>query len=151
MKETEPTPEEIREAEALARALEGDGSSPDLPENALQTACLLRSDDLDQERSQAVFEQVVAGTALEKQKQHPTRRWLIPVGGLATAAVVGILLAVPQASQPGPAALPDPEPALLQAQVKAASPKSQDLLALAEQMNRYRRNMYQALSERYPE
>ena len=151
MKENEPTPEEIREAEALARALEGDGSSPDLPEDALQTACLLRAGDLDQKTSQAVFEKVLADSDLAKPKSRPARlRWLVPVGGLATVALVGILLAQPQA-QPAPATLPEPEAALLQAQGEAASPKGQDLVALAEQMNRYRRNMYQALSERYPE
>lgn len=152
MTEKDPTPEEIREAEALARALEGDESSSDAPEDALQAAALLRSGELSEQRSQAVFERVVAGSDLEKSEPADRLRWLIPVGGLVAAAVVGLLLLLPGTlSSPVSTSLPPPGAALLQAQGRAARGGVEGLVALKGEMQGYRKNMYLALSERYRE
>ena len=151
MTEKDPTPEEAREAEALARALEGDGSSADTPQDALQAASLLRDGELSEERSRAVFERIVADSDLEKKKP-AGMRWLIPVGGLAAAAVVGLLLLLPGTlSSPESTALPRPGAALLQAQGRADRGGVKGLVALKGEMQSYRKNMYSALSERYGE
>jgi hypothetical protein len=154
MSEKEPTPNEMREAEALARALEGDGSSPDVPEDALQTSALLRSHELDQVRSQAVFERVLAGTDHKKSARTSSRlRWLIPVGGLAAVLVAWVLFMVPgivTLDEAAPASLPPPDAELLQAQGKAAS-QPDGLAGLHARMHRYRHDMYRTLSERYSE
>jgi hypothetical protein len=152
MTEKDPTPEEIREAEALSRALEGDESAADVPGDALQAAALLRGGDLSPEREQAVFERVVAGSGLEKKEPAGPLRWLIPVGGLAAAAVAGLLLLLPGTlSSPVSTSLPRPGAALLQAQGKAARGNLESLVALKGEMHSYRKNMYSALSERYGE
>src|SRR5437870_4961890 len=74
--EKAPTPEEQREAEALARAL--DGQPADAPPDALEAAALLRGSrdaELSDARARAVRERVLP------RLRH--WHWLAPLGTLA--------------------------------------------------------------------
>jgi len=99
MKDDEPTPEEQREAEALARALDGDpaGSAP--PPEALEVAALLRhahgDGQLDPARAQAMASKLRTGVP------RPRRRWpwlLVPLAAGVTA--VALLIPATRATRP---------------------------------------------------
>src|SRR5688572_33450767 len=91
MKDDEPTPEELREAEALARALESDPSGSAPPPEALEVAALLRhahgEGQLDPARAQAM------AARLRGLVRPPRRRWLwLAAPLLAGAAAIALLV-----------------------------------------------------------
>jgi len=152
--DSEPTKQEAREAEALAKALDGDGSDLELAGDALETAALLRasrdSGELSAERENAVLDKILASAKSPKQKEQAVwLRWLIPAGGLAAAAVVGIIFASGIFSPLGPANLPKPDTTLLKAQSEAAQGEPASILELRKGMQQYRGSMYASLSEHY--
>jgi hypothetical protein len=136
--EKAPTPEELREAEALARALEG--RDADAPADALETAALLRASrnaELSEVRARAVRARI----APRARHWH----WMAPLGlAAATAATVIVMIAHRRQM---PAMIPVPSAALLAAQAEAARPKGGTLLE--REMVTYRQQVLSALEARY--
>jgi hypothetical protein len=139
MKDDEPTPEEEREAAALAEALAGRPGAGAPPE-ALQTAALLRfshGSGLDPARARAL------ATELRAQLRPRRRwRWVAAPAALAVAALVLVLVWPRRPELPSLAALPSPGPALLAAQAEAARGRAEALQALELQMRAYRRTLF---------
>ena len=144
--ELAPTEAERREAELLARALEGaarPGDEVGPVEDAVGAAWLLRASrgaELSELRARAVLER-----AWPRR-----RRWLDPTPGKmaalgAAAAVAAIVSAVPH----GPAKLPPPPVPLLRAQLAAARPGAPELARLETEMDAYREQVYAALGRTY--
>lgn len=151
MSDRDPTEKELREAEALARALEGDGSPQGIPEDALQTAGLLRASredaGLDPGRQKEILEKILP----EKKEPRgiPWLRWLVPVAGVA--GILLLVMMVPIYSKtPRHAAVrfPAPPRSLLMIQARAAQGK--DLKELQNKMQKYRGRMYASLTGKYP-
>jgi len=153
MIDEEITAEEEREAALLAQALDrGNADSP--PEEALEAAALLRysvdAAPLDPGRCEAILAQVLSEA--RPLRPEPARgwswlRWLLPVGGLASAAAIAALLLQ---SPSGATALPAPDRALLEAQARAAAdPDPEAGAALAENMGLHRERVLDALGARY--
>jgi hypothetical protein len=153
----ELTHEERAEAEVLARALER-GSGTDLPEDALETAALLRysagEDALGDARMDAILDEVFESAKKPASAKAPSPwlswlKWLVPVGALAAAGV--FLIVVMNQAGPAPIAtqLPAPDVALLSAQARVASQTEGSQLALASAMNEYRGAVLGSLSDRY--
>jgi len=136
--EKAPTPEEQREAEALARAL--DGEEVEAPQEALEAAALLRasrSAELTDVRARAVRDRI----APRVRHWH----WMAPLGVLAaTAATVIVMIAHRRQL---PARIPMPSAALLAAQAEAARPKGGT--QLDREMVAYRQQVLSALEARY--
>jgi hypothetical protein len=136
------TAEELAQAEALARALDGaaGGGSPEL-----DTAALLR-----QARGAEVPE--VIDEILPALKARPRRRWwlwpvmLVPAAAgllvLATGTLSYRAERAPSTVSSRPAGAPRPSPALLAAQTRAASGDPAALVALEAEMRFYRLKMY---------
>jgi len=140
---------ENREAEALARALEGDGSPEEIPTDALETASLLRASredaGLDPARQQKILDKI-----LPEKKRVSWLRWLVPVAGVA--GVLFLVLMMPiysRAPQQSAVVFPAPPRSLLMAQARAAQGK--DLKGLEKKMHKYRGEMYASLAGKYPE
>lgn len=144
----EATDEEGREAEALARALDGGGEpGAATPTDALAVSALLRhglgAGDLDPARAQAISARVRKGVV-------PGRRWgrwwlwiAPPVAALVTA---GVLLVPLRRSPLAPGSAPLPSGALLAAQAAAARGGGEGLAALDRQMREYRRAIFQQMT-----
>jgi hypothetical protein len=142
---------EKREAEALARALEGDGSPEEIPTDALEAASLLRASredaGLDPARQQKILDKILPE---RKPRRIPWLRWLVPVAGVA--GVLFLVMMVPiysKAPQQAAIVFPAPPRSLLMAQAKAAQGK--DLKGLQKNMQKYRGQMYASLAGKYPE
>jgi len=137
--EREPTGIEAREAEALARALDGKGAGPSLPEDGLATAAFLRfsrdGGTLAPDRSREILAGVLANAREPSGRRASWWRWLLPA--IAAAA----LLCVPIVTS-GPTSLPSPRASLVRAQAKRAPGLEADLRA-------YRSEVLSALSRRY--
>ena len=159
MTEHDADDNELAEAQALAEALEGRGAEP--PDEALQTAALLRysGDDgeLAPERADAILSEL---DAVPLPKPAPRQRgWLVwlPLGvGAAAAVAVTLFLAQPAAkapvvleAAPAPASLPAPDAKLLAAQAAAADGKDDE--RLQTEMKAYRERMLRALEAAYPQ
>jgi len=160
----ELSPEERSEAEALVEALERGRAREALPEDALETAALLRysrdGGELGADRQRAVLDDVWASA---KRPVAETRsasafgwlKWLVPVGGLGAAAAVALLFATlqtadePAATSELPVAFPAPGAELLRAQAAVASGDEGQAERLAEAMRDYRTEVYAALDTRY--
>jgi hypothetical protein len=150
--EPSPTPEELREAEALARALDGAPSDAAPPPEALETAALLRhgGGELDPARAQALAAKLRA-----EVRPRPRRRlWpvLVPLAlGVAVLVILPSALLLRSRQLPpsavSPAGLPAPTAALLAAQAEAARGHEQALGALDAQMRSYRRALFARLQE----
>ena len=137
--EKEPTPEEQREAEALARALEGQEANA--PADVLEAAALLRasrSAELSDVRARAIRQRIL-----------PVRHWhwMAPLGALGAALATLIVMFVARRQVPTP--LPAPSPALLSAQAESARPKGADAQLLDREMVAYRARVLGALEARY--
>jgi hypothetical protein len=153
----EPTEEERREAEALARALEGrrDGSSAAAPDDALETAGLLgyarTGDALDSGRSAAILDKVVGGARPTRLRPSMRARAFAMLGLAAVASATLLLVARSRDLSPRSAAtlLPVPPRDLLDAQVAAAGTPGQSLSALSARTAAYRDTVYATLKERY--
>jgi hypothetical protein len=149
------TPEELREAEALARALERGTADDAMPEDALETAAMLRyahdEGHLTPEREGAILDELLARFPARGAARARPRflRWLIPVVGLTSATAVVILVLRP-APEGGPiSAVPAPSRELLEAQLEAAQGEPESGVALDRAMSAYRSELYAALDERY--
>lgn len=146
----EPTPEELAEAEELARALDrGHGSGA--PTDALEAAALLRhaNDEsaLEPAKGEAILNDVLA-------RARPPRRassWrLILFGALGlSAAAAATLLVLRSEPRFGPSELPAPPRALLDAQIQATSTETASLDPLGAELKPYRVSVYSALKEHY--
>jgi hypothetical protein len=133
--ELPPTEAELRDAEALARALEHGEPGP---LDALGAAQLLRASrgELSELRQRAVLEHV----------WRSRRSWrIVLMGAVAAAAACLFFLAQAQA----PARLPDPPIQLLRAQLAAARPGAPAEAQLDAEMAGYRRQVFAALERRY--
>ena len=153
----EPSPEEFAEAEALARALDRGSADGGLPEDALQTAALLRhgaqGSELGAQRSEAILAEALRSARPRRPRAAaaPWWRWLLPAGLAATAAAAAfaVLVGSPTGG-PAPqtaAALPAPSSALLRAQATAAA--GDDPSALDRAMASHRVAVVGRLRERY--
>jgi hypothetical protein len=148
----DPTEKELREAEALARALDGDGSPAEIPADALETAGLLRASredaGLDPSRQRAILDKILP--AIKETRRFSWLRWLVPVG--AAAGVLLLVMNIPmysKAPQEAAVMLPAPPRSLLMVQARAA--QGQELKELEKEMRAYRDRMYASLSGKYPE
>jgi hypothetical protein len=145
----EPTPEELREAAELARALErGHGPAPD---DALEAAALLRhakdESALDPGRSQQILDDVLA-RARPPRRTAPWRVVLFGAFGLSAAAALALLVLRAEPKFP-PSELPAPPRALLDAQIQATSAETANLEPLGAELRPYRVAVYSALREHY--
>jgi len=163
--EDDPTPEELKEAAALAAALEdgSDEARDKTPGDALEAAALLRfvhDSELDPERAAAIAEELnhlpdsdqSAGGSSDAQEERDhvisitQRRWWViapAVAAVSAAAVVAILWR-PPASE-----LPPPQLALLRAQSEVIGVPGADLAELQAQNNQYRRGWMVSMRDRY--
>ena len=146
--------DELREAEALARALDRGHAEDGLPEEALQTAALLRySADggaLPADREAAILEEVLE-EAERAARRRPAREaapplWRWALGLLGVGAAVAALLLLVIGPSPDPTALPTPTAALVGAQIDRLQGDDE---GFEEQMRSYRGEVYAALEERY--
>ncbi|HUU00187.1 MAG TPA: hypothetical protein VM425_01960 [Myxococcota bacterium] len=149
MNDSEVTEKEKREAEALARALDGDGSAENVPSDALEVAGLLRvsGEDagLSDVRRDAVLKKLLASVEPVK-RQVPWLRWLVPAGGLAAAVAI---FALTFTARVGPAPLPLPDKELIEAQASVAAGNREAVAVLRDRMQQYRREIYKTLAEHY--
>ena len=152
MEEDDLTPEEQREAEALALALERGRASPGLPQDALETAALLRyaqdGGGLDSRRQAEILDEVVR-TARVRREQTQSLWWRLRwpfglVAAAASSAAAAWLVFAPFERDEHAVTLPAPPPSLLAAQAAAAT-KSADIGALDSEMRGYRVAVYDAL------
>jgi hypothetical protein len=142
--ETPPTEAELREAELLARALEGPapGTDPAAVEDALGAAWMLRAS------RHAELSELRARAALERA--WPKRRWPVRARAAAALAAVAAAIAIFALRPRGPAELPAAPVPLLRAQLAAARPGAGAALApLEKEMAAYRRQLYAALGRAY--
>ena len=151
-----PTPEELAEAEALARALEGAAPAGVAGlEDALAAAALLRRahDTQSNERRAAEGRHIADGVgrslaAVEARRSVRTRRrWLAPALLVPVAAAAALLVIVRHDDGRGDAPVPAPPLALIEAQARAASGRA-DLSMLDREMRPYRETVYAALGVR---
>jgi hypothetical protein len=147
--------DERREAEALAHALERGAAKDALPQDALQTAALIRySADggaLTKEREDAVLADVLAAADRAVRSREPRKiawwQWALGLTGVALAAVLVMVIVRPEEAG-APTALPAPSPSLLEAQL-AQTEGSEDGARFDDEMGRYRGAVYAALEARY--
>jgi hypothetical protein len=157
----EPTPAEAREAEALRRALAGERPESEPPQEALETAALLRyarsAGHLDPARREDLRGRL--RSALPGRRR---RRWLWALAPLPVVAAAAVLMTVPLSSRQSaapvsvapspppspPSPLPLPSPSLLEAQAAAARGDRQALATLDLEMRAYRKAMLDRLLER---
>jgi hypothetical protein len=147
--DTEPTAEELAEAEELARALER-GHGP-APVKELETAALLRyakdRGALDPEKGQLILEDALA-RARPRARNKSWRVVLLGALGLSAAAAAALLV-LQSRPAPGASALPAPPRALLDAQIRATAAESASLEPLGAELQPYRVAVYSALREHY--
>lgn len=148
----EPTEAELREADALARALDGRRGDPELPDDALGTAAFLRyakdGGALDADQAEAILADALARA--RPPRARPTWRWRV-FGALGLAATGAVLVFIVARAPIGDAAnaLPAPPRALLEAQIDAAGGRVASLDALTAETRDYRATVYGALRDRY--
>jgi len=174
-----PSPEELRAAAALARALEGTPGAPEAPSGALEAAQLLRygvDADLDDGASERVLATVLAdlevagafpaeaGPAHEPAPEperlgaagiwRRLRGWLVPAGGVlaagASAAALLLTLSTGAPPAPAPATLPRPDAALLRLQAQALSGRAGQP-GYDRALRGYRARLHASLADRYGE
>lgn len=160
MSETDDTEgTERREAEALAHALERGSAREMLPEDALQTAALLRysvdGGELPADREEALLSEVLeSATRIADKKRAaapeasgvPFVRWLFGFAGAAALAALVLLLLGRGPVEP--TALPEPTAALIGAGLEHLG-EGGDRAAYRALMSDYRGQVYGALSARY--
>ena len=152
----EPTEEELREAAALAQALDRGSAREGLPDDAFETAALLRfgtdAGELDEGRADAILDEALRSARPRRPRaaKAPWWRWLVPAGlvtAAAAAAVVGVLVSGEAGPPETAASLPAPSSALLRAQAAAAA--GDDPEALDQAMEAHRAEIFDRLGERY--
>ncbi|MCB9598164.1 MAG: hypothetical protein H6719_35955 [Sandaracinaceae bacterium] len=149
---------ERREAEALARALDRGSADDGLPEDALQTAALLRysagGGELAADREDALLGEVLEAAERAARKREvaapaatPWWRWVIGFAGLTAAIALVLFLALGRDPvQPTP--LPAPSASLVSSGLGRLTPGADEEGFRAE-MATYRASVYGALSARY--
>lgn len=160
MTEDDIEAQERAEAEALAHALERGAARGELPEDALQTAALLRysagGGELAADREEAVLADVLADAermaerraAAPRPAAAPWWRWLLGFGTAAAVVALILVLAWPRAAV-APAELPAPDPSLVSAGLARLSDEAGDDAAYREALSGYRASVYGALGARY--
>jgi len=155
--EPAPSDEELREAAALARALETDAptESGDAapPSDAIETAALLRHAraPLAVPPAHEPIAAAQASEALAARRGRRGRRHLwIAASIVAPAAAAAWLLFAPVRNRnaPPPLAIPPPSPGLLAAQAEATRGGRTALARLDEEMRAYRRRYHDGLRRR---
>jgi len=147
-----PTDEELREAEALARALDR-GNAHGVPDDALEAAAFLRyskdGGELDAGRAEAILEDALSRA--RKPAIASRKGWLLGALGLAAAGAATWLtaLGLEPGHSPARAELPAPPAALLAAQVEVATNSSASLATLDARTDEYRSAVYATLKGRY--
>jgi hypothetical protein len=140
-----PTPEELREAEALARSLEGEaGAAP--PADVMPVVGLLRqarAPGMQPARTRALADRLRADALPRPRRGRLWLWWLLPPLG---AAAIAVLLLFPVGHAPRPLAPPRPSGALLAAQAAAARGDRAALETLEREMRGYRRALLGQLS-----
>jgi hypothetical protein len=142
----QPTsPEELRQAEALARAL--DGQPTEATDSAdLAVAGLLRyarsEGTLDPARARALGARLRREGAGQDPRPRASR-WLLVLLPLTLSAAAAAFLLLPR--RPPVRVLPAPSPALLATQAAAARGSDGAFEALDRQMREYRRLMFEQL------
>lgn len=151
---------ERAEAEALAHALDRGSAQDDLPEDALQTAALLRysagAGELPGDREEAVLAEVLAAaekaaakrTEAPREEGVPWWRWLFGIGGVAALVALALFLWIGRGGPATPTALPTPSASLIGHGLERLAPGGDDA-AFRSEMRDYRASVYDALSERY--
>ncbi len=151
---------ERAEAEALAQALDRGSARDGLPEDALQTAALLRysagGGELGADREDAVLSDVLAAAEKVAAKRAqaspapsaPWWRWLFGAAGVAALVALALFLWIGRGGDAAPTELPAPSAALLGHALDRLAPGGDDA-AYREEMRSYRASVYAALSERY--
>lgn len=159
MSEEDHDDDERREAEALAHALDRGSATDDLPEEALQTAALIRysSDEglLSEEREGALLADVLAAAErAAKQREvraerapSPWWRWIAAFAGVSAIAVVIAIVFAGRLRTVEATELPAPNASLLSAQMERQEGGSDD--RFEAEMSAYRADVYAALGERY--
>jgi len=145
---------ELREAEALARALERGSATDELPDDALEAAALIRySRDggaLAKGREDVLLQDVLAAAdrvGRREARRAPGWRWLF--GALGLAAVTALLFLIVRAPEiPAPTALPAPGPRLLEIEL-ARLEDAEAEPRFDSEMRAYRGEVYAALEARY--
>ena len=151
--ENPPTDQELREAAALARALDGAPlEGPTAPADALEAAALLRASGQSIELDPARSAEILADLQRQVRPVVPSMRWARAVVGMASlaAAVLVVVLTSRVASPPPVArALPRPSSALVGAQLRAIRHPSDPNAALDQELHRYRETLYAELERRH--
>lgn len=148
---------EATAAAALAHALDRGSVRDGLPEEALQTAALLRygaGASLDATRSEAILGEILE--VVERATARGVRRsgragwrWLFGALGMGGAVVISLLLLLsPRSAPTQPTVVPTPPVTLVRAQLARFAGEA-DEEELDEAMRVYRGGVYAALSERY--
>lgn len=144
----DPTEDELREAAALAQALEHGSGKADMPEDALEVAALLRysvdGGTLGADRESAVRGEVLRSRPRSAPLERPWwMRWLpiTAIAATAGAAALALLLKEPEGAM-----LPKPPAGLLRAQLEA---EQQGVESVEAEMAPYRVSMYESLHARY--
>ncbi len=149
--ERQPTPEEEREAAALAASLDGATPVESPPaREALATAALVREGRegglLADDRRDAVLDRVLAAETRARPRR--VLRWVVPSLAVAAAAALAMVALRPgDKSTARATALPGPSASVLRAQLDVA--RGGDPSRLDEEMRVYRRDVYAALRRRY--
>lgn len=148
-----PKPEEEIEAKELAKALEGREKTGRAPEDAFETAAMLRytsgRNQLSKERKEALLERVLDDpTTAEPPSWWASWsfRWIVSTGLASGVAALALVVALQGDEELFPTTLPPPSEDLLAAQMAAVSGEQG---AFEMEMSRYRSDVYGALSRRY--
>lgn len=145
---------ELREAEALARALERGSATDELPDDALEAAALIRysldGGALAKEREDLLLDEVLAAADRVGHREAPRApvwRWLFGALGLVAATAL-FFLVVRDPEIPAPTALPAPGPRLLEIEL-ARLEDAEAEPHFDSEMRAYRSEVYAALEARY--
>lgn len=153
MQDDDSTPEERAEAEALAHALSRGRDDAALPEDALETAALLRyardGGALEERDAERILADVLREARPAKKPRTGLFRYRWPLLSVAAAAAVAVVF-IRSAADSGieAARLPSPPPTLIQTQLAAAG-ENAALAALEREMQDYRVSVYAALGGAY--
>jgi len=123
-----PDAEELASAAALARALEGGRAEPELPQDALETAALLRASagtaQLGERRRRELREELLASLPARARRRTRWPSWLLPLLPVAGVAAAYLLLLRDDRSESAALSKATQERAEAVAPVVAASPAS---------------------------
>jgi hypothetical protein len=141
-----PDPDELREAQALARALEGT-SDAGAPADALETAALLRYARRNDPAKEQLARALGAATGA---RVRPRVIWAASALAAAAALAVAWLPSpAPEPSLSAPELPPSPREELVAAQGRVLAAPERDLTELVRATDRRRRALFVGLGARY--